>query len=68
MLRMATGALCAVDRHMPDTGLGLTIASTIVSADGGEIAIDSTPARGGTFHVTPLHRLTGCGGRLGRRV
>lgn len=42
----------AVKRHIPGSGLGLNIVSTIVAAHDGEVTVESTPGRGSTFQVT----------------
>jgi two-component system phosphate regulon sensor histidine kinase PhoR len=46
----------ALHRHVPGTGLGLNIVSTIVAAHGGEVTLESAPGAGSTFHVTLPHR------------
>ncbi|MDP3967066.1 MAG: ATP-binding protein, partial [Nocardioides sp.] len=42
----------AVERHIPGTGLGLNIVSSIVSAHGGELSLQSEVGHGSTFTVT----------------
>lgn len=42
----------AIDKHIPGTGLGLNIVSSIVAAHGGEVSLDSELGRGSTFRVT----------------
>ncbi|KQW53151.1 hypothetical protein ASC77_02305 [Nocardioides sp. Root1257] len=41
----------ALDRHIPGTGLGLDIVSSIVAAHGGEVSLESELGRGSTFRV-----------------
>ncbi|WP_182524936.1 sensor histidine kinase [Nocardioides dongkuii] len=41
----------ARDRHIPGTGLGLTIVSSIVAAHRGEVSVESELGRGTTFRV-----------------
>jgi two-component system phosphate regulon sensor histidine kinase PhoR len=48
----------AVEQHIPGTGLGLNIVSSIVAAHGGEVTLRSEPGRGSTFRVT-LPRVIG---------
>ena len=38
--------------HIPGTGLGLDIVSSIVAAHDGEVTVESEPGRGSTFRVT----------------
>jgi hypothetical protein len=45
----------ALERHIPGTGLGLDIVSSIVSAHGGDVSLDSEIGRGSTFRVTLPH-------------
>jgi signal transduction histidine kinase len=42
----------ATERGVAGVGLGLTIVQAIVRGHGGEVAVDSTPGVGTTFHVT----------------
>ena len=42
----------AVERHIPGTGLGLNIVSSIVTAHHGVVALQSEIGRGSTFRVT----------------
>lgn len=42
----------ALDRHIPGTGLGLGIVSSIVAAHDGEVSLESTLGQGSTFVVT----------------
>ena len=41
----------ALERHIPGTGLGLNIVSSIVAAHGGEVGLESELGRGSTFRV-----------------
>jgi two-component system phosphate regulon sensor histidine kinase PhoR len=45
----------ALQRHIPGTGLGLNIVSSIVAAHGGEASLRSDLGRGTTFRVTLPH-------------
>lgn len=46
----------ALEKHIPGTGLGLNIVSSIVAAHGGEVSLESDVGRGTTFQVTlPIH-------------
>ena len=42
----------ALEEHIPGTGLGLNIVSSIVAAHGGTVTVDSVVGRGTTFRVT----------------
>jgi two-component system, OmpR family, phosphate regulon sensor histidine kinase PhoR len=42
----------ALERHIPGTGLGLNIVSSIVAAHDGAVTLDSEVGRGSTFRVT----------------
>ena len=42
----------ALGRHIPGTGLGLNIVSSIVAAHDGEVALESEVGEGSTFRVT----------------
>jgi signal transduction histidine kinase len=44
-------APAAENAHIPGTGLGLTIASHIAKAHGGNVAVTSTPGSGSTFTI-----------------
>ena len=48
----------ALERHIPGTGLGLNIVSSIVAAHGGEVTLESELGRGTTFRVTLPHQST----------
>ncbi|MFC6043806.1 ATP-binding protein [Nocardioides hankookensis] len=41
----------ALEQHIPGTGLGLDIVSSIVAAHGGELSLESEVGRGSTFRV-----------------
>ena len=41
----------ALEQHIPGTGLGLDIVSSIVAAHGGEVSLESELGRGSTFRV-----------------
>jgi two-component system, OmpR family, phosphate regulon sensor histidine kinase PhoR len=41
----------ALEQHIPGTGLGLNIVSSIVAAHGGEVSLESEVGRGSTFRV-----------------
>jgi signal transduction histidine kinase len=45
----------ALQQHIPGTGLGLNIVSSIVAAHGGEVKLASELGRGTTFRVTLPH-------------
>ncbi|WP_426244672.1 ATP-binding protein [Nocardioides sp. LHG3406-4] len=46
----------ALDKHIPGTGLGLNIVSSIVAAHDGVVALESELGRGSTFRITlPQH-------------
>lgn len=47
----------ALEKHVPGTGLGLNIVSTIVAAHDGAVALESEIGRGSTFRVTLPHRV-----------
>jgi len=42
----------ALDRHIPGTGLGLDIVSSILNAHGGQVTLESEVGRGSTFVVS----------------
>jgi signal transduction histidine kinase len=42
----------ALGQHIPGTGLGLNIVSSIVAAHDGDVALESELGRGSTFRVT----------------
>ena len=42
----------ALEKHLPGTGLGLNIVSSIVAAHDGAVTLDSEVGRGSTFRVT----------------
>jgi PAS domain S-box-containing protein len=53
----------AMEKHIPGTGIGLSIVSAIVAAHHGGITVDSEPGRGSTFRVVlPRTGPAGCGG------
>lgn len=54
-------AVEAERRHIPGTGLGLTIVKAIVDAHGGRIVVDSEPGLGATFRVELPLKTTGAG-------
>lgn len=45
----------ALERHLPGTGLGLNIVSSIVAAHDGSVSLDSEVGRGSTFRVGLPH-------------
>ena len=45
----------ALEKHIPGTGLGLNIVSSIVAAHDGAVTLDSEVGRGSTFRVTLPH-------------
>jgi signal transduction histidine kinase len=45
----------ALEKHIPGTGLGLNIVSSIVAAHDGTVALESQAGRGSTFRVTLPH-------------
>jgi two-component system phosphate regulon sensor histidine kinase PhoR len=45
----------ALEKHVPGTGLGLNIVSSIVAAHGGAVTLESEVGRGSTFRVTLPH-------------
>jgi signal transduction histidine kinase len=47
----------ALQKHIPGTGLGLNIVSSIVAAHDGEVTLESAVGRGSTFRVTLPHAL-----------
>jgi signal transduction histidine kinase len=52
-----------MEKHIPGTGIGLSIVSAIVAAHHGGITVDSEPGRGSTFRVVlPRTGPAGCGG------
>ncbi|MCW2845888.1 MAG: sensor signal transduction histidine kinase [Nocardioides sp.] len=46
----------ALEKHIPGTGLGLNIVSSIVAAHEGAVTLESEPGRGSTFRVSLPHR------------
>ena len=46
----------ALEKHIPGTGLGLNIVSSIVAAHDGAVTLESEVGRGSTFRVTLPHR------------
>jgi len=47
----------ALEKHIPGTGLGLNIVSSIVAAHDGAVTLDSEVGRGSTFRITLPHPL-----------
>jgi two-component system phosphate regulon sensor histidine kinase PhoR len=45
----------ALEKHIPGTGLGLNIVSSIVAAHDGAVTLESEVGRGSTFRVTLPH-------------
>ena len=45
----------ALEKHIPGTGLGLNIVSSIVAAHDGTVTLESEVGRGSTFRVTLPH-------------
>ena len=47
----------ALEKHIPGTGLGLNIVSSIVAAHDGAVTLTSEVGRGSTFRITLPHPL-----------